>query len=153
MYRMMDAGFDNSYDGYQGKHINAMPSQFAGTPPYQLSCGSRASLHTASTYKSKSYRGASRHKFISKGKKSGKRVLVAGKGKRAFKAGKSTKITRIALNKRKNIKQSARITHISKSSRTTQSKKIANRPTTGKHRTTIKSTKTNRTRYRHRKNT
>lgn len=137
MYRMMDAGFDNRYGGDQEKHINSMPAGFAGAPPYQLSCGSRAFLHQTSTYKSKSYRGTSK--------------TSARKSKLAHKTVKNKKtVLKTGHSKRKNIKQSARITHSSKSSRNTSSKKIIRHSTTSvKHKTATKNTKNNKTRYRH----
>ncbi len=67
MYQMMDAGFDNSYS-YQGKHISSMPNSLTGPPPYQLGCGNRGYLHQASFVKSRSYHGATRHRFSSKSK-------------------------------------------------------------------------------------
>jgi len=143
MYRMMDAGFDNRYDGNQEKHINSMPAGIAGPPPYQLSCGSRAFLHQASTYKTKSYRETSKtfvkrvssrkSKLTHKTVKNKKTILKSGHGKRKI-IKKSTSITRSSQNSRHTLnKKGSRLSGISV-----------------KHKKTIKNTKISKTGYRHR---
>lgn len=155
MYQMMDAGFDNRFSDDQDLHVNSMPSSVAGAPPYQLSCGHRASLHPASLYTSRSYRSTGRQKFIGRSQKFGKKLgRTGGMSKRVLRAGKSHKTARkITLSKRKSIvTRSSRTTvskRINKYSRNTQVKKIISRPTTSKHKTVTRSLKSSRTRYRH----
>jgi len=71
MYTMMDAGFENRYGSGIGKHINSMPNSLTAPPPYQLGCGNRGYLHTASNARTLSHHpiAASRHKFTSKSKR------------------------------------------------------------------------------------
>jgi D-alanyl-D-alanine carboxypeptidase len=127
MYAMMDAGFENRYGSGIGKHINSMPSSLTGPPPYQLGCGSRGYLHTASIVRSISHHhGSSRRKFISKSTKLVARPHVV-KSRQAFKTVKSYKAShKVNPSKRAVIKKSASIRHkkiIAHTTRATQSKR------------------------------
>ena len=42
MTNMKNNGFANNFNPNPAKNINTMPTNFAGTPPYQLGCGNKA---------------------------------------------------------------------------------------------------------------
>jgi len=157
MYRMMDAGFDNRYEGgAQERHINSMPAGFAGTPPYQLSCGSKAFLHSVSNYNQNNHRSVrrytSRYKFTVKNKKVLSRVQTA-RSKYTFKSGKIGRVahnTRFGKhNKIKPITLASRNKSSSNSLKRVSSKNTSNRATSTKHKIVTASIKSYKTRYRH----
>lgn len=64
MYNIMDEGFSNQNSGNSNRNIFAMPTSYAGTPPYQLGCGEHANLASASFNSGVAAHAPSKHAML-----------------------------------------------------------------------------------------
>lgn len=149
MYQMMDAGFENRYMATPGKHINSMPATLTGPPPYQLGCGSKAYLHTASVTRSGGDSSVSNHRYVRKYKyrahaSHGRHLVSTGKHRHSNK--------RVHLVKSSRSKPVAHRSHTKRvvaSAKNVRSPKVSHRSASRVQKAAVTRTKTNKVRYRH----
>jgi D-alanyl-D-alanine carboxypeptidase len=131
MYQMMDAGFENRYATTPGKHINSLPATLTGSPPYQLGCGSKAYLHTASVSSGgdsvvSRYQQVKSHRYYrARSPHHNKRLVATGNHRQLHQLHPKSRIKKVSHSK------------------------VVRRSTTTAHKATVRHTKTTKTRYRH----
>ena len=140
MMNMMDAGFSNRYGDGSYRNISTMTASMGGEPPYQLDCGNRRGITTASATPSASgdgdYRHAAVKRPVSKHNRVSKRAhSTSGSHRPSKKAHPTSGYHRLTSGKKAVNKRNAKSSTTSAQNKRSSAARVTKKTTSAKTKT------------------